>query len=151
MRSRQLLKFGIRFFPGGGDLPLHQRTEIGPCAETIVRSYQMDRGRMESDLRGFFEDDGGTLVEGAKVTAIEIRTTREQHRVVYEKDGVSHELTARWVVDATGRQACCDASQKLTRGSHHVASSAGFRIAGKLDINDLVPKTETEWRNRPLQ
>jgi len=149
MRSRQLLKYGIRFFPGGGDLPLHQRTETGPCAEPIVRSYQMDRGRMESDLRGFFEDDGGTLVEGAKVTAIDIRKSPELHRVAYEKDGTSHELCARWVVDATGRQALLRRKQKLTRGSRHVASSGWFRIAGKLDINDLVPKTETEWHNRP--
>ncbi len=149
MRSRQLLKWGIRFFPGGGDLPLHERTEIGPCAEPIVRSYQMDRGRMESDLRGFFEDDGGTLIEGGKVTDIELRKTEALHRVAYEKDGVAHALTARWVVDATGRQAILRRQQKLTRGSHHVASSGWFRIAGKFDINDLVPKTETEWHSRP--
>ncbi|MEO6595010.1 MAG: tryptophan 7-halogenase [Planctomycetota bacterium] len=149
MKSRQLLKWGIRFFPGGGDLPLHQRTEIGPCAEPIVRSYQMDRGRLETDLRGFFEDDGGTLIEGAKVTGILINKGDEHNRVSYEKDGASHELTARWVVDATGRQAILRRQQKLTRGSHHTASSGWFRIKGKFDINDLVPKSETEWHGRP--
>ncbi|MBL8748575.1 MAG: cation:proton antiporter [Planctomycetes bacterium] len=60
MRERQLPKMGLRFFPGGGDLPLHQRAEIGPCAEPIVPSYQIDRGRIEDDLRGMNERDGVT-------------------------------------------------------------------------------------------
>lgn len=38
---------------------------------------------------------------------------------------------------------------KLTRGSNHTASASWFRIAGKFDINDMVPKTETEWHSRP--
>src|SRR5690606_9943943 len=49
--NRQLVKFGLRFFPGGGDLPIEQRTEIGPSQEPPVRSYQLDRGRLENDLR----------------------------------------------------------------------------------------------------
>jgi 2-polyprenyl-6-methoxyphenol hydroxylase-like FAD-dependent oxidoreductase len=31
--ERQIVKMGLRFFPGGGHLPLVERTEIGPCAE----------------------------------------------------------------------------------------------------------------------
>ncbi|HEX5050133.1 MAG TPA: tryptophan 7-halogenase [Planctomycetota bacterium] len=149
MRSRQLIKWGIRFFPGGGDLPLHERTEIGPCAEPIVKSYQMDRGRFETDLRGFFEADGGTLIEGAKVTGIEIGKGREPNRVSYEMAGERRDLVAKWVVDATGRQAILRRQQKLTRGSQHAASAGWFRIAGRFDINDLVPGSEREWHERP--
>lgn len=149
MRDRQLLKWGIRFFPGGGDLPLHERTEIGPCAEPIVRSYQMDRGRMETDLREMLEQDGVTLIEGGRVRSIELGKDGVPHLIGYELAGQNHELRARWVVDATGRQALLRRQQKLTRGSHHTASSGWFRIAGKFDINDLVPKSETEWHGRP--
>jgi flavin-dependent dehydrogenase len=149
MRDRQLLKWGIRFFPGGGDLPLHLRTEIGPCAEPPLKSYQIDRGRMESDLRGMLEQDGVTLIEGAKVTTIEPGQGGARHVIRYEKDGAAGELRPRWVVDATGRQALLRRQQKLTRGSNHTASSGWFRIKGDFDINEMVPKTEVDWHQRP--
>ena len=104
---------------------------------------------MESELRGFVAADGCMLVEGAKVTDIQLGKSPDLHRIAYTKDGASHTLTARWVVDATGRQAILRKQQKLTSDSRHVASSGWFRIAGKLDINDLVPKRETEWHGRP--
>src|SRR5690606_21900962 len=28
--EHQLVKFGLRFFPGGGDLAIHERSEVGP-------------------------------------------------------------------------------------------------------------------------
>ena len=149
MRERQLLKWGIRFFPGGGDLPLHLRTEIGPCAEPPLKSYQIDRGRIETDLREMLEQDGVTLIEGARVTAIELAPGDAPHTVRYEKDGATHELRPRWVVDATGRQALIRRQQKLTRGSQHTASSGWFRIEGDFDINEMVPKSEVEWHQRP--
>lgn len=149
MRQRQLLKWGIRFFPGGGDLPLHLRTEIGPIAEPPLKSYQMDRGRMESDLRGMLEDAGVTVIEGAKVTTIDLATGDTPHTVRYERDGKEHELRPRWVVDATGRQALLRKRMKLTRGADHVASAGWYRIEGKFDINDMVPASEAEWHRRP--
>jgi flavin-dependent dehydrogenase len=150
MQARQLPKMGLRFFPGGGDLPLHLRSEIGPCAEPIVPSFQIDRGRIEDDLRGFLDEDGTTLIEGAKVTAIDLGTAGAMHRIAYEQDGAVHELTAKWVVDATGRNALVRKRHELTRPSRHVASSGWYRIRGRFDINCLVPKSETEWHGRPL-
>jgi len=149
MRERQLLKWGIRFFPGGGDLPLHLRTEIGPCAEPPLKSYQMDRGRIETDLRGMNEQDGVELVEGAKITAIELAKDGALHTVRYEQNGMAVARQARWVVDATGRQALLRRQQKLTRGSNHTASAGWFRLKGKFDINDMVPQSEREWHSRP--
>jgi flavin-dependent dehydrogenase len=65
LRERHYIKNGLRFFPGGGDtLPLHLRPEIGPPALPPVPSFQLDRGRLESDLRAMDEADGVTLIEG---------------------------------------------------------------------------------------
>jgi len=150
LRARHLLKFGIRFFPGGGDLPLHLRTEIGPCAEPIVRSYQLDRGRLESDLRDMLEADGVTLFEGTRVTGIELGKEGAMHAVHTAAEGTTGVLTARWVVDASGRTALLRKQLKLTRGARHLASSGWFRVRGKLDVNDLVPRTESEWHARPF-
>jgi flavin-dependent dehydrogenase len=148
MLERQLVKMGLRFFPGGGDLPLHERTEIGPCAEPIVRSYQMDRGRIENDLRDMLEVDGATLIEGVKVTTIDLGADDADHVIGFEGD-VTGSVRARWVVDATGRQALLRRRMQLTRGSPHVASASWFRVKGRVDCNDMVPATETEWHNRP--
>jgi Kef-type K+ transport system membrane component KefB/flavin-dependent dehydrogenase len=150
MAERQLPKMGLRFFPGGGHLPLHERAEMGPCAEPIVPSYQIDRGRIEDDLRGFAERDGVTLIEGAQVTAIDLGTGGALHRVTWDAGGTTGIATARWVVDATGRNALVRKQQKLTRPSRHVASSGWYRIAGRFDINRLVPASEKEWHSRPL-
>ena len=149
MRQRQLLKWGIRFFPGGGDLPLHLRTEIGPIAEPPVKSYQFDRGRLETDLRDMVRAEGVKLIEGAKITDIELGPAGAPHTVRYEQDGAVHELHPRWVVDATGRTSLLRKRLKLTRGSNHAASSGWFRIQGKFDINDMVPQAEAEWHRRP--
>ncbi|MBK8096270.1 MAG: tryptophan 7-halogenase [Planctomycetes bacterium] len=149
MRQRQLLKWGIRFYPGGGDLPLHERTELGPIAEPPLKGYQLDRGRLESDLRAMLEDDGVTLIEGGKVTDIEFGKDSARHTVRYERDGKTHELHPRWVVDATGRQAILRKRMKLTRGAHHVASAGWYRIRGKFDIATMVDQSHTEWHRRP--
>ena len=150
MRERQLLKWGIRFYPGGGDLPLHLRTEIGPIAEPPLKTYQVDRGRLETDLREMVEKDGVTLIEGAKVTAIEPGSGDTPHTVRYELDGNVVELHPRWLVDATGRQGVMRKNMKLTRGAHHVASSGWYRIKGRFDITEMVPASEAEWHRRPV-
>ncbi len=150
--DRQLVKFGLRFFPGGGHLPLAARTEIGPSVEPIVRSYQLDRGRLEDDLRAFDQADGVELIEGANVLDVTLGTGDAQHGglhiVEYERDGQKQQRTARWLVDAAGRSAIMRKKLRLTRGSGHGASASWFRIRGRLDINDLVPREETAWHAR---
>ncbi len=148
--ERHLVKFGLRFFPGGGHLPLAQRCEIGPFAEPIVRSYQLDRGRLEDDLRGFVEADGVTLIEGARVQEITLGSGGARHLVRFEIDDAARTLSARWVVDAAGRSALLRRQLKLTRSSPHAASAAWFRVRGRLDINSLVPASETAWHARPF-
>src|SRR5262245_23291571 len=125
LKEKQLFKHGLRFFPGGGQLPIEKRLEIGPMQEPIVPSYQLDRGTYESDLRGFFEERGGTLVEGAAVKDIDLQPGKAPHTVTFEKkDGEerrSCKVTANWVADASGRNALLRRRLKLTRGSRHTA------------------------------
>ncbi len=151
--EEQIVKMGLRFFPGGGHLPLHERTEIGPSAEPVVRSYQLDRGKFEGDLRAFAEEDGVHLVEGAKVTEadlIEEKGSEADHSVSYELDGETRSMNARWVVDATGRNALMRRKLKLTRGVQHKANAGWFRVRGDIDMNEMVPRSEVEWFERPL-
>jgi flavin-dependent dehydrogenase len=149
LKEKQLFKHGLRFFPGGGHLPIEKRLEIGPMQEPIVPSYQLDRGTFESDLRGFLEEAGATLVEGASVREIELKTGGEPHVVKYaRKVGETTQsctVKAKWVADASGRNALLRRRLKLTRGSRHTACAGWFRVQGKVDITSWVPKDVSTW------
>jgi len=151
--ENQLIKHGLRFFPGGGDMPLDKRTEIGPAQEPIVNSYQLDRGLLENDLRQMVIDDGVTLVEGVNVKDVALRPGEEPHTVELERkadgDEEHAQVSCRWVVDAAGRSALLRRQMKLTRGSPHVANAGWFRIKGKLDITHMVPPESTRWHQVP--
>jgi len=146
--ERHIVKLGLRFFPGHGELPLHERTEIGPSAEPIVRSYQLDRGRFEGDVRAMLEEDGVVLREGARVRTIDLGAAGAPHVVTFDADRATESVGARWVVDATGRSALLRGALKLKRGTRHPASAGWFRIAGRFDISDMVPPSEAAWHRR---
>lgn len=159
--DRQLVKFGLRFFPGGGHLPIHERTEVGPSREPIVKSYQLDRGRFESDLRAMLESDGVTLWEGYKVSDVVVSEqpsepkTSTPHRLRITKvraDAnvpleVPREVSCRWLVDASGREALLRRRLDLREPSGHLAHAGWFRVEGKVDINDWVtdPEHKERW------
>ena len=149
--ERQIIKFGLRFFPGGGHLPLEERFEIGNAKVAHVYSYQVDRGRFENDLRAFNEENGTTLVEGCVVRDVELGSAGQPHRVSFEmldeaEPRLRH-VTARWIVDATGRHALLRKRMKLTLKSPHVASAGWYRVQGRLDINDMVPAHVRRWHD----
>ncbi|MCA9557810.1 MAG: tryptophan 7-halogenase, partial [Myxococcales bacterium] len=81
LRDQHIIKLALRFFPGGGHLPLEQRDELGPARQPLMVSYQMDRGKLENDLRDMIVEAGATLIEGANVTAIELTEGEAPHTV----------------------------------------------------------------------
>ncbi|MFK7895784.1 MAG: NAD(P)/FAD-dependent oxidoreductase [Myxococcota bacterium] len=146
--EHHLFKFGLRFFAGGGHLPIDERPEIGPAQEPIVPSYQLDRGCFESDLRGMLQDENDvTLVEGTKVGEVILSEDESDHEIELSQDGVTARVKARWVVDATGRASLFRKRKKLTRGTKHPANASWFRIEGKLDITEMVPADHKEWHD----
>ncbi len=147
--EHHLFKFGLRFFPGDGDLPIEQRTEIGPAQEPIVPSYQLDRGRLENDLRSMIEADGARLFEGAKVGAIDLGAGDTPHEIELQDLATDERrrLRARWVVDATGRASLLRKRMKLTRGTKHPANASWFRVEGKVDLTSFVPESVSTWHD----
>lgn len=137
--EKHLFKHGLRFWPGGGDLPLEQRTEMGPYVEPIVPSYQIDRGVFESDLRAMVEEKGVDLREGCKIGAVELGADGDVHRAVVSGPEGESPIEARWFVDATGRNALLRRKLRLTRGTRHAANAGWFRVEGRLAPADLVP------------
>jgi flavin-dependent dehydrogenase len=148
LKENQLFKHGLRFYPGGGHLPIHERMEIGAMQEPIVPSYQLDRGRFENDLRAMIEEDGATLAEGVIVEQIDLGKGGEAHRTrIKGASGDEAWVTSRWLVDASGRTALVRREQKLTRGSGHSAHSGWYRVKGKVDITSFAPPEAKEWHD----
>jgi flavin-dependent dehydrogenase len=150
LRKVHFLKNGLRFFPGGGDtLPLHERTEIGPPELAKVPSFQLDRGRLEHDLRAMIEEDGAQLLEGWTVKDVALDGANGHVVSVATLSGDEERtIRSRWVVDATGRRAVIRNKLGLTIPSGHLANAAWWRVKGKVDVKDLVPESEHAWHGR---
>lgn len=146
LEREHIIKFGLRFFPGGGELPLERRSEIGPWREPVLRSYQLDRGLLEQDLRAMNESDGVTMIEGARVTSIELGAP---HRVEVQRGGETMQLRTRWVVDASGRASLVKRQLKMRRRSRHVANAGWFRVAGKVLLEELLDGPAPQWHAVP--
>ncbi|HEY5731498.1 MAG TPA: hypothetical protein VIS72_15725, partial [Anaerolineales bacterium] len=104
-RTRHLPKFGLRFFIGKSQYPLTDRPEAGQTMFPPIPSYQIDRGRLETDLRGIVVEMEVHLFEGTTVDDIELAEGDAAHiiRCRRKEDSESFTLTAHWVVDAMGR------------------------------------------------
>lgn len=151
LRERHLIKNGLRFFPGGGRThELHERTEIGPPDLPKVPSFQLDRGRLETDLRAMCEADGVTLMEGYSVREIRFGEGDEHHEVMVSEgsQGEPRILRARWVIDAAGRAGLIRKKLGLTRPSGHLANASWYRVEGKVDIGEFVSESERAWHAR---
>jgi flavin-dependent dehydrogenase len=151
--KEHLPKNGLRFFSGPPGTPVWQRTEIGPSEFPIVPSYQIDRGKLENDLRAMLEADGVTLREGYKVTDIHVNRDgghRVDAIVAAGGDGDAITLRARWVVDASGRRQLLQRKYDLRRPSRQRASAAWFRIGRRLKVRELVPASEERWHQRDV-
>ncbi|MBZ5712511.1 NAD(P)/FAD-dependent oxidoreductase [Nannocystis pusilla] len=151
LREKHYLKNGLRFYPGGGTThALEHRTEIGPPERAKVPSFQLDRGRLEQDLRDMNEEAGVTLIEGCVVKDVALAEGDGDHLVHVESHGGGDPRTLRcgWFVDASGRRGLLRAKLGLTRPSGHLANAAWWRVPGRVDVADLVPASATAWHQR---
>ena len=138
-RSRHLHKLGLRFFMGQSHEPLTARPETGPDMFPPAPAYQIDRGRLENDLRQFVTEAGVTLFEGATVEAIKLGKEKAPHVITYKqkRQAGNFTLTARWVVDALGRRRFLQTQLGLKQKSEHNASAAWWRYKGRIDVETL--------------
>lgn len=145
LQSDHLEKFGLRFFPGGGARRLDERTEYGPSQAPVVRSYQLDRGRLENALRSRAEGLGIRLIEGVVVQDIALGSLGSRHAVTYTDGVVARRMMTRWVVDAMGRNPLLKKHLGLQASHEHIGHACWFRLEGRIDITALVPKTSVAW------
>ncbi|RMH93185.1 halogenase [Lysobacter pythonis] len=133
LKARHIRKFGFRFFFSEGARRIDRCTELGVSMTLPTPSWQIDRGRFENFLGAHLREAGIGFVEGACVREVSLADDDAPHRVRYAVDGVSHEIEARWVVDATGRAGLLKRQLGLAQPNDHDVNSAWWRVEGFVD------------------
>jgi flavin-dependent dehydrogenase len=147
LEQQQIHKCGLRFFfPYGDNSELAQRVELGPPLYPPVPSYQLDRGRFENFLGDRAEAAGIDRIGGARVQDVELGS--ERHKVTFTRGDETHETSARWVVDASGRAFTLKKKLGLLEDNGHMVNSSWFRLAGGLDLEEWADPDDEEWFGR---
>jgi flavin-dependent dehydrogenase len=146
LRAEQLEKLGLRyFFTHGDNRDLAQRVELGPPRFPPVPSFQLDRGRLENMLLRTNAELGVTVLHGWKVKSIAL-DSRTAHRVCLAGPDGTRDITARWIVDASGRASLLKRQLGLLRGSTHGANAAWWRVSSRVKIDEW--SSDPAWLGR---
>jgi flavin-dependent dehydrogenase len=150
LQKRHLPKLGLRLFFGDAHGPFEARPETGPSLLPPVTTYQIDRGRLENDLRRIVVDMGVELIEGAVVDDIVVSDDGGPHMVRVRRRASSERLTlrGRWAVDALGRRRLLQTKLGLGTPNGHDASAAWWRVEGRVDLAEAVADRDGRWRRR---
>ena len=143
--EKHLRKFGFRFFFSEGERDLAKVTELGASRFMSTPAWQIDRGIFENFLaeeavrRGIRFDDGTTVkridLDGA-----------DRHRIEVEVDGLREAISARWLIDASGRAGLLKKKLDLAEDNAHNANAVWFRLDTRLAIDEWV--SDPAWRAR---
>jgi flavin-dependent dehydrogenase len=145
LRSAQLEKLGLRyFFPNGDNRDLGQRIELGPAQFSPVPSFQLDRGRLENFILKENAAIGATVLDGCRVQSIVLDGAA--HRVSISTPDGLRQITARWIVDASGRASLLKRQLGLVRPSTHGANAAWWRVSSRVRVDDW--SSDPEWKAR---
>lgn len=143
--SKELPKFGLRFFMSHGDnSDITSRIECGPSHYLYFPSFQIDRGQFENALAARAREAGVELLDGCQVDSIHLGT--DGHRIGLTSSGESRHVSCRWLVDATGRASLLKKKLELARPSPHKVNAAWFRIDRAIDPDDWP--SDSAWRGR---
>jgi flavin-dependent dehydrogenase len=144
--AAQLRKFGFRFFFSEGRRDIDQVTEIGASRFLSAPSYQLDRGIFENYLGEEARRRGIRFVDGATVRKIDLSSDDQPHRVSFEQEGTTTQVSARWLVDACGRAGVLKRKLGLAEPNAHAAQAVWFRIKGRIDVDRW--SDNAQWRER---
>ncbi len=148
--QNHLPKNGVRFFfdDEAKSQPIERLGEIGTDALPYHAAFQVDRQRLDRDLRVMNADAGVAVHTGVRVVNLRPGEGGERHRFTVEliADGSSFDVEARWLVDASGRARVLGRAlgESRTDIGHGLAAAWG-RFENVVDLDDHGPEW---WRGR---
>ena len=145
--EKHLPKNGLRFFfdEGQSDRPITSLSEIGSYGLPFHPSFQLDRSELERELRDSSAERGADVLEGCKVTDIQLGTPH--HHVEFHEQRQARRVSTTWVVDATGRAGLMARKLGLrVPEEQHKCHAAWARLDGVADLD--APEIDQAWRDR---
>lgn len=140
----QLPKLGLRFFfPAGDNSRIEDRLELGGKRYAPCPSYQLDRGRFENHLADRCLAEGINFIDQADIGSIDLGRFGTSHQVEYQREGDTHSVRSRWVVDASGRRCFLKRQLGLDKTSPHKANSVWFRFKRHIKVDDWTQ--DADW------
>jgi flavin-dependent dehydrogenase len=145
LSREQLPKHGLRYwFYATGEESLAEMSEVGPGEVPRLPSFQLDRAKLDERLLELAAAEGAELLRPARVAAVELGWPSSRVRIAAERGGAvgeagaagEREVTARWVVDGSGRHAFLAKKLGLLRQTdEHPTAAAWGRWRGILDLD----------------
>ena len=135
-------KNGLRYFFDNEQksAPLQHMSEIGPINFPFHAAFQIDRARIEADLRTMNAEDGVELRTGVRALPVDVRDDGGMHTISVEGPEGTEQHSARWVVDAAGRADLLARAKGLrVREDQHRAGAVWGRFENVVDIDSVGP------------
>ncbi len=147
LETEHIRKFGFRFFFSDGCDDLGTVTELGVSKVLPTPTYQVDRGILENFLYEEALRRGIDVREGTRVKSFELGHDDASHQATcVDEAGETSVVTARWLIDASGRAGLIRRRLDLTRDNGHHANAVWFRLDQRLEIDGWSP--EPAWQSR---
>ncbi|MGB0134828.1 NAD(P)/FAD-dependent oxidoreductase [Dokdonella sp.] len=134
--TAHIRKFGFRFFWSDSRDDLERVTELGVSRVLPVPTWQIDRGILENHLGELARERGIVFHDGSVVRAVHIEKAEVPHSIEVDIHDKAQVLTARWVVDASGRAGLIRRKLDLDEDNGHEANAVWFRIDDLLSIDE---------------
>jgi 2-polyprenyl-6-methoxyphenol hydroxylase-like FAD-dependent oxidoreductase len=149
LQSSQIRKMGLRmFFSHEGNTDIARRMELGSSAFIPQPTYQIDRGRLENELNRRCVSDGVEIVSG-RFRSVEFGLGDRPHTISFQSADTITSTTARWVVDASGRNRALPRQLDLRRTNEHNCNAVWLRVAMEIDIGQW--SDDPNWQARLIE
>jgi len=146
LETEQVRKFGFRFFFSEGQDAIEPCTELGVSRLLPTPSWQIDRGRFENELGVRARALGVEFLDGATVRGLDVREDDAPHTATFDQGGTSRTLSARWLVDASGRAGLLKRKLGLAEANDHDVNAVWWRVDGIVDPHAW--SADADWLGR---
>ncbi|MFA6958792.1 MAG: tryptophan 7-halogenase [Thermoanaerobaculia bacterium] len=150
LEMEQLPKEGLRYWFSNEKVTGHANaSESGAFYRSTVPSFQLRRDALDEHILATAVSEGAELLRPAKVKDVVLGDF--DSRVVLEKDGEELEVSAKWVIDATGRVAYIGRKLGIIdRNDDHPIAALWARFHDVKHIDDLAARQGGVLRERNI-
>src|SRR5512142_1339497 len=139
LSREQLPKHAFRYWFVNDEVTrLRDASEVGPTQLPRTPSFQIDRAHLDEHLLEVAAAEGTDVWRPAKVVSLELEGEAGNRLKIERAPGEIVEVSAKWIVDASGRQALLARKRGgLTPIDSHPISAIWVRYRGVKDLDGV--------------